>query len=106
MEKLFTEEYMEPGSKGPAVALLQIILLARGHNHEKIVPDGVYGPETEKGVRLLQATLGFPAAGQDGSFGPATRRALLEKRRIDIDALSANLFAGPGTYVRPAQIVD
>lgn len=41
------------GDKGPAVAILQIILLIFGCNHA-ITPDGDFGEQTEIGLKRFQ----------------------------------------------------
>lgn len=54
-----------------SVAALQVGLQARGVYHGSI--DGVAGPATEAGIRVLQRRSGLAV---DGVAGPATRRAL------------------------------
>jgi putative chitinase len=58
------------GSKGAAVAELQRLLAAAGH---QVAADGDFGPGTEAAVRALQAAKGLAA---DGVAGPMTWAAL------------------------------
>ena len=87
-------EYLNKGSKGGAVALLQVGLLMGGFS-SRIVVDGDYGEETAIGVKVLQAHIGFAGNDVDGNFGPATRQRLLEKRGININALQLAMFTEP-----------
>ncbi|WP_162942262.1 peptidoglycan-binding domain-containing protein [Desertimonas flava] len=59
-----------PGSSGPAVANLQIALVAQGY---VIGTDGTYGPRTEAAVRDWQQRRGLEV---DGIAGPATQQSL------------------------------
>lgn len=88
--KLFPQ-YLNIGSEGPAVLLLQLLLIALKFNHSKIVPDSQYKKETAQGVMEFQAEAQVE---QDGNFGPATRAAFLGATGIDINALLAERFEG------------
>ena len=94
--KLFPP-YLPPGSKGPAVLVLQLILKTTEHGGE-IVVDGDYGPKTTEAVRHVQEDLGVEP---DGHFGPATRKAMVESEGPDVNALERESFTGettvPGT---------
>ncbi len=85
MSKLFPE-YLPPGSKGPAVMFLQLMLQAGGYNSEAIVADGDYGDETAEGVRQFQRQVDLD---DDGAFGPDTRAKWLEKTGLDVNAIPA-----------------
>jgi len=93
----FFPEYLNKGSKGPAVAFLQALLLDRSLN-PNIIIDGDYGEETAKGVSELQKELGVE---EDGNFGPMTRSALYAQGGIDVDAIEAASFQGEIAYVGP-----
>ena len=95
-KKLFPE-FLNYGSQGPAVALLQCLLKDRELN-DKIIVDGDYGPETARGVRELQTQLGVE---QDGHFGPETRRVFVEGGGLDANSLEADLFVGETKEVKP-----
>ena len=60
------------GKKGDFVAALQRIMAKYGWYTDKI--DGSCGPNTVKGIKLLQQAIGVTP---DGSFGPASWKALL-----------------------------
>ena len=92
-------EYLNKGSRGPAVVVLQIILLVRGHN-PNIIPDGEYGEQTALGVKQLQAEL---RVDQDEHFGPATRAALLKESRLDVNSLTQDLLKGE-TVASPKEL--
>lgn len=102
-DKKFFPPYLNKGSKGPPVALLQCLLKDRGCNSDNIVVDGDYSEETAKGVKELQKTLGIEA---DGNFGPKTRAALANERFVfgigfDVNAILASAFSGPTEAVGP-----
>ncbi len=63
---------LRPGSRGPAVQLLQLGL--RRADCGTPVCDGLFGGETERALRQFQRRMGLRA---DGVAGPATHRALL-----------------------------
>lgn len=88
----FFPEYLNQGSSGRAVVLLQLMLLFAGYNRN-IMADGQYGNETAQGVKNLQMTLGFTGEDVDGHFGPRTRIALCTQQGIDIDAIPADAFS-------------
>jgi peptidoglycan hydrolase-like protein with peptidoglycan-binding domain len=91
MNLLFAEELRE-GCKGPAVLLLQHMLLFAGINRE-IVTDGIYGPETARGVADLQHTLGFRGHNIDGIFGARTKRRLMVRRKCRVDDIQYDHFS-------------
>ena len=91
-DKLFPK-YLDKGSGGPAVALLQCLLIDRSCNSENIIVDGEYGEQTAEGVRQLQQNLGVD---QDGNFGPATREAL-KLEGLDVNEIPAHVFWPRGT---------
>ena len=97
-EKLFPE-ILDKGSKGPAVAALQLVLKAGGWDpHHQIVVDGEYGDMTKLAVRCLQNACGIEAF---GNFGPKTRKALLDKTGLDVSSIRASAFIGETTAVSP-----
>jgi len=99
-EKLFPE-YLNAGSKGPAVVALQLLLLGGGNNLA-IIPDGIYGEETVIGVKNLQEKdLGMQSDDVDGNFGPKTRAELKRLWNIDVNALPADIFVGETEAVEP-----
>lgn len=91
----FFPPFLDSGSKGPAVAVLQALLKQAGYNSTAIIVDGWYGPETEKGVRELQRTIGVEV---DGHFGPVTRAAWTKSGGVDVDEISEDAFTGESIY--------
>lgn len=81
---LFPRPYLPPGSKGPAVVVLQLMLKVAGFN-SAIYPDGEFGEQTAFAVRSFQESVGIEA---DGCFGPATRAAFHQHYGINVDTLS------------------
>ena len=93
--------YLNRGSKGPAVAVLQTILKARGCDPQnQIIIDGDYGNMTMLAVQRLQNELGVEA---DGNFGPQTRAALRERTGLDINRIPASVFVGETEAVAPTR---
>lgn len=85
MKKLFPKPYLQSGSFGPAVVMLQVMLICLGYNSKKIIADGDYGEETKTGVMAFQKVVKLE---EDGNFGPNTRAAFLEKTGIDVNKIS------------------
>jgi N-acetylmuramoyl-L-alanine amidase len=75
---------------GDDVAALQKRLLDLGFDCGRI--DGIFGPDTERGLQELQRNLGLPA---DGLCGPVTFRAL--------DRLSRTVVGGEPHRIREAE---
>lgn len=98
MADMLFPPYLNQGSKGPAVAALQLILKAILDFENEIVVDGEYGYVTARSVRRLQDELGVE---QDGNFGPQTRAMLLDDYQIDVNVIPANIFVGETTAVTP-----
>jgi peptidoglycan hydrolase-like protein with peptidoglycan-binding domain len=90
--RFFPGDYLNQGSRGPAVTLLQIILRVAGFDpRANIQFDGEYGPVTADAVRRLQDALGVET---DGNFGPNTRRAFQERYNLNVNELPVILFLG------------
>ena len=70
---------------GPAVMVLQFILLGMGLYHEPITSR--YDYNTAEAVELLQKKLGFTGDDVDGNFGQGMREALAEQLGIDINGI-------------------
>lgn len=88
-EQCLLPPYLNAGSKGPAVVILQLWLYSEfglsAHDMGLMV-DGEYGPITVGVVMRLQDKLGFTDAELDGNFGPKTRAAIKEKWGHDLEA--------------------
>ena len=102
MKTLFSP-YLDVGSNGTAVDVLQAILCGLGYG-EDIVRDGDYGEITKQAMMALQRDLGFTGEDVDGNFGPATRAALKEQKGIDVSLIpysdlydTENIWFGPKT---------
>ena len=102
MNSLFPQPYLNIGSRGPAVVVLQLMLLALRYN-PKIVPDGDYGEETAQAVRELQADFELE---QDGNFGPNTRAAFRLATLVDVNLLEASLFVGDPVAPLPQGVLE
>ena len=100
--KLFPT-YLNKGSRGPAVVVLQLLLLAMNESDE-VVPDGDYGEKTAQAVASFQEQEGMEGHDIDGNFGPKTRAAFLESTGINVDELEDHLFVGQ-TFV-PSEDAD
>jgi peptidoglycan hydrolase-like protein with peptidoglycan-binding domain len=101
--KLFPGPYMERGSKGPAVAVLQAILMAicpctLRVSEINVEITGVFDEETEKAVRYYQQKRGLEV---DGKCGPQTRREIFEQTGIHLNELPADIFVGKTVTVPP-----
>ncbi|MDO8530434.1 MAG: peptidoglycan-binding domain-containing protein [bacterium] len=80
-------KFLNQGSKGPAVTILQAFLwgaLDDQEGIETLIPDGDYGPTTARFVSALQENLGI---GIDGNFGPETRARVKSVYNYDFDAI-------------------
>ncbi|MGL5058553.1 MAG: peptidoglycan-binding domain-containing protein [Microcoleus sp.] len=60
---------LKHGSRGEDVKRLQKVLLARGFCPRSFVPDGIFGPTTQKAVKQFQRQANLRA---DGVVGPET----------------------------------
>lgn len=101
MTKLFPP-YLDQGSKGPAVNVLGLLMIAAGYGElGDIVLDGNYTP----GGRIARAVTAFQnnegLTPQDGNFGPDSRKAFRRKFGIDVDVLTTEMFAGETIAVGP-----
>lgn len=97
--------YLNQGSKGGAVNMLGLLLIAAGFQDidHPIVLDGDYAMNgaIARAVRNLQRELDFTGDAVDGNFGPETRDAVLRKGDIDINALTLEMFTEPTVAVGP-----
>lgn len=86
------EGYLQVGSRGILVKELQLALCNNG------VPcaiDGIFGPLTEKAVKVFQAGNGLVP---DGIAGPLTRRALAIFPPVDSTPISTDFFDDAFSY--------
>lgn len=65
---------LKKGSKGAQVKTLQALLIGYGYSVGSSGVDGSFGPATDKAVRAYQKTKGLV---EDGSVGPKTWAKLL-----------------------------
>lgn len=75
IEPLFPQ-YLDRGSHGQAVAMLQLLLVTHGLAAPGLAIDGEYGDVTAESVRRVQERHGLE---QDGHFGPDTRKGFAEE---------------------------
>lgn len=83
---------LEEGSTGPAVSVLQILLVGWRLNRS-LRPDGVYGKETALAVVRLQSELGLKGDSINGKFDPSTKQAIKDGYGVDFDNLPAEQFS-------------
>ena len=67
------EPTLRRGDRGEAVTRMQTLLLSRGESLPRFGADGIFGGETERALRRLQAARGLQV---DGICGPLTWNAL------------------------------
>lgn len=92
--------YLNKGSSGPPVAVLQLILKAAGFDPEdQIIVDGEYGDMTAKAVEQLQKEYGLEV---NGHFGPETSEAVRDRLWIDVNSIPADVFEGETQTVSPS----
>lgn len=77
---------LKRGASGSEVEALQEELMQLGYELEA---DGSFGPATERAVRELQAKQGLAV---DGVVGPKTRAAISALARAGADAMNAELL--------------
>lgn len=77
--KLFTECLLKNGSRGELVRQLQARLNEQGYGAGNA--DGIFGSNTEKGVKALQSAAGITV---DGKVGQNTWTALLEGKAASV----------------------
>lgn len=90
-------KYMQKGSSGLAVTLLQVFLCGYGRGRE-FVFDEEYGEVTAKAVRGFQLDNKLEP---DGNFGPATREKAREKYHFDFEAAYKASSGGTSDFVQP-----
>ena len=104
--KLFPQ-FLDEGSNGPAVFLLQLLIRAIGNNlSASVIADGDYtiGGKTGDWVANLQMRHGIT---KDRNFGPETRAAFLEETGIDVDLINAECLQGEtSSFSEPPPLSD
>lgn len=96
-------KYLNQGSKGRAVMVLQIILTVLGFGDENLECTGIYDVNTANAVRRLQVHCGFTGENVDGNFGPDTRLAFLARYKININLLPIAPFLRKTEVVEPVR---
>lgn len=90
--------YLDFGSEGPAVLVIQVWLRGvLGHLGKilRVPINGLYDELTAEAVQVLQRErLGFTGKDIDGNFGPKTRKAIKEDIGIDFDEISFGCLLG------------
>lgn len=96
-------KYMQQGSKGPCVTVLQVFL-AGVLGGQDLVFDQHYGEVTANKVRVLQDALGMTE--KDGNFGPATRAATKDRYGFDFElACQDGLYGFQATeFIQPDRL--
>jgi peptidoglycan hydrolase-like protein with peptidoglycan-binding domain len=79
------------GSFGPGVAQLQEFLIEHGLMHPNAIrrAAGIYGPLTAKAILAFQQQAGVATADNAGVFDEVTRKAMVDRFRVDGDDNSA-----------------
>ena len=81
-------EYLNKGSHGQAVAVLQLLLVTHRLVDDLLI-DGEYGPLTAEAVRRIQEKYGLE---QDGHFGPDTRSAFTKEIGFHVNSIPKTPF--------------
>ncbi len=89
-------KYMQRGSRGPHVTILQVFLVAKGVG-EGILFDLDYGNKTAAAVVAYQKSMGIDA---DGNCGPQTRATMREADGFDFEAACESV-PGRTEFVQP-----
>lgn len=87
-KKVFTGEPILKGSKGLAVMVVQVALLALDYNKEKMEPDGDYGDETEAAIRDYKKISNVKGIEEEEGIGPLMVQALKDEDGIDLTQVS------------------
>jgi len=85
----FFPSTLKKGSRGPAVALLQCLLLVAGYNKLKLLVDGGYETETVAAIREFQTEVDVE---ENGEFDQLTAEAFHKYFNLNVAELTANLF--------------
>jgi hypothetical protein len=86
MQRHLFPPYLNEGSYGEAVLVMQILLNMLDPLFQ-LELTGVHTGRSVDAVRRLQHVLGFTGENVDGNFGPGTRRAMRLRLSIDVDAV-------------------
>ena len=89
--------YMQKGSSGPHVAVLQIFLFGAGWGKKGLVPNWTYDEVTAEAVRTLQRVCGLDP---DGNFGPMTRATVQKSYGFNFEQ-ACRVIPGGTTFVQP-----
>jgi hypothetical protein len=98
--KLFPE-YLYQGSKGPAVNVLALLLIAYKYgDHQNIVLDGDYKPggKIADAVNEFRRLRGLP---ENGNVDPQMRREFMRFHQLSFGIFTTEMFAGQARYVGP-----
>lgn len=86
------------GMTGPDIVVLQLLLKAGWYNSDGIKCDGVYGDNTDTGVKELQSAAKIE---QTGNFGDAEKTELLAIDGLSFDEIMAALGIAQRTEEAP-----
>ena len=79
--------FLNAGSYGDAVTVLQILLIVIDPECHGLEVTGIHAGWSVKAVKRLQIRLGFTGKDVNGNFGPGTRAALKEELGMDVDCV-------------------
>ena len=92
---------------GQPIRSLQTMLRVIAENdasHERIIPDGIYGPETVSAVSTFQRLHGLPATGVTDNQTWDTVVEIYEDALIEqLDALPLQVILNPGQVIRKGE---
>lgn len=92
---------------GQPIRSLQTMLRVIAENdssHERIIPDGIYGPETVSAVSTFQRIHGLPATGVTDNRTWDTVVEIYEKALIEqVDAMPLQVILNPGQVIRKGE---
>jgi len=92
---------------GQPIRSLQTMLRVIAENdpsHERIIPDGIYGPETVSAVSSFQRIHGLPVTGVTDNRTWDTVAEIYEKALIEqVDAMALQVILNPGQVIRKGE---
>lgn len=80
------------------------VIAENNHSHERIIPDGIYGPETVSAVSAFQRIHGLPVTGVTDNRTWETVVEIYEDALIEqLDAQPLQIILNPGQFIRKGE---